>query len=362
MTKPGSRYIPLIAGAALAAAVPMVPTAPARAQHVELTATATVAAETAPPIPPNVEAPPVAVRGGYCYAGPHPVDTRVDASSGAWDGHRGRHVHAYPPIDLRLFALSDGCYHFVGDPTDFGYRGQVYNYYGAHPVHHTYGGGWCFMVGGHGHWWGPWSSSFVVMGPWFYWHGPYDPFFWSYWPYYSYYYRAYYPHYYGGGRFHRGRGRDHQVAPPIRNVPAPAAAEPWRGAPAAAAPMGGSTAPRTIGRGAAAGGAMGAGLAPDFGGNAPSRWRGGAVAPGVGVPRGDLPAQPANTFRAAPTAPTFHGGAGLPASRGGSFGSGLPAPSFRGAPAPSFRGAPAPSFRGAPGGSAGGGFRDNRRR
>ena len=132
---------------------------------------------------------------------------------GGWEAIQTPHTHDYAPFDLRLFAQREGCYHFIGDPRDFGYTGQVYNYYGAHPVHDTYGGGWCFMVGGHYHWWRPWSPYFTVVGPWFYWHGAYDPFFWSYWPYYSFYYRSYYPSYYAGGRYYRN---GYRVAPPNR--------------------------------------------------------------------------------------------------------------------------------------------------
>src|SRR5579872_7484211 len=172
------------------------------------------------PIPPYVEAQPVPYpTGGYCYAGPHPVDTRVEGGA-PFDDTEGTHIHNYPPIDLRLFTFKDGCYYFVGDPRDFGYGGQVYSYYGAHPVLDVYGGGWCFMMGGHYHAWQPWSPYFTVVGPWNYWYGPYDPFFWAYWPYYSYFYRSFYPRYYGGGRFYRGGG--YGVAPPIRRVPAPA--------------------------------------------------------------------------------------------------------------------------------------------
>ena len=98
-------------------------------------------------------------------------------------------MHNYAPFDLRLFSQRDGCYYFIGDPRDFGYTGQVYSYYGAHPVADVYGGGWCFMVGAalplvaalvallHR------RRSLVLLD------GPYDPFFWSYWPYYSFYYR-----------------------------------------------------------------------------------------------------------------------------------------------------------------------------
>jgi hypothetical protein len=173
-------------------------------------------------IPPNTEGAPYAANAGaYCYVGPHPVDTRV-APGAPWDPTSGQHTRGYAPIDMRLFAFRGGCYYFIGDPRDFGYAGQTYNYYGAHPVLDTYGGGWCFMMGGHTHAWAPWSPYFTVVGPWNYWYGPYDPFFWAYWPYYSVYYRSYYPHYYGGGRFYRG---GYRVAPPIRSIPTST----WRG-------------------------------------------------------------------------------------------------------------------------------------
>ena len=172
-----------------------------------------------PPIPPNVEGSAYAVPGGgYCYFGPHPVDTRV-AAGGPWDDTPGAHMHAYPPLDLRLFELRDGCYYFVGDPSDFGYAGPTFSYYGAHPILDIYGGGWCFMIGPHTHLWRPWSPNFALVGSWYYWEGAYDPFFWAYWPYYSFYYRSYYPHYYAGGHFHRG---GYAVAPPIHRVPPPA--------------------------------------------------------------------------------------------------------------------------------------------
>ncbi len=171
----------------------------------------------------NVEGAAVQVAGGgYCYGGPHP------APGGGWEAITTPHTHNYAPFDLRLFSQREGCYYFIGDPRDFGYTGQIYNYYGAHPVADAYGGGWCFMVGGHYHWWRPWSPYFTVVGPWYYWDGPYDPFFWSYWPYYSFYYRSYYPSYYAGGRYYRN---GYRVAPPITRVPPTG----WRGTPPAGA-------------------------------------------------------------------------------------------------------------------------------
>jgi hypothetical protein len=178
---------------------------------------AEVAGSVAVPIPPHAEGQAVPYLGSsYCYVGPHPIDTRV-AAGPSWHEASDQHTHTYAPVDLRLFAFKDGCYHFVSDPRDFGYAGPTYSYYGAHPVLPDYGGGWCFMMGGHGHFWRPWSHHFTVVGPWFYWQGPYDPYFWSYWPYYSFYYRSYYPRYYAGGRF--GRDRSFHVAPRITRVP-----------------------------------------------------------------------------------------------------------------------------------------------
>jgi len=182
----------------------------------------------APPIPPYVDGPPVAAQGGgYCFDGPHPVDSRVEPGV-TWDGTPGRHMHGYPPFDLRLFNFQNGCYYFIGDPTDFGYAGDTYSYYGAHPILGIYGGGWCFMIGAHRHFWRPWSPLFVTVGPWFYWEGPYDPFFWTYWPFYHYYYRHYYPGFYARGAFFRG----HAVAPRITSVPRPMArtGAAWHGA------------------------------------------------------------------------------------------------------------------------------------
>ena len=177
------------------------------------------------PIPPNVQGAAIPVQGGgYCFGGPHP------APGGGWEATPSPHVHNYAPFDLRLFSYHNGCYYFTGDPRDFGYTGQSYSYYGAHPIADEYGGGWCFMVGPHSHWWRPWSPYFTVVGPWNYWNGPYDPFFWAYWPFYSFYYRSYYPHYYAGGRYFRGGFR---AAPPIMHVPASAGAG-WRAAPAVA--------------------------------------------------------------------------------------------------------------------------------
>lgn len=306
-------------------------------------------------IPPNVEGTPQAVAdGGYCYVGPHPVDTRV-VPGAPWDPTTGQHIRPYPPIDTRLFAYRDGCYYFTGDPRDFGYGGQTYSYYGAHPVLATYGGGWCFMMGGHAHLWSPWSPYFTVVGPWYYWRGAYDPFFWSYWPYYSHYYRSYYPHYYGGGRFYRG---GFHAAPPIHRIPASVwrgttpghgppggrgygrdvAAPVTRGGPAAPMPRPGSTPPPAQPQ---------AGPAPTFG--RPSH---GFGTPPAAASMGDVGSRPLNLgVRPSPMPvqrPTFLPGASPSFSPGRPSFSPAPRPSFSPGPSPSFSPGPRPSFSPSP--------------
>ena len=130
------------APAAVAAPAPLA-AAPAAAAPQQPAAAVPAAAAEDHAIPSHLEAPAVqATGGGYCFGGPHP------APGGGWEAVQTPHTHNYAPFDLRLFSYRDGCYYFVGDPRDFGYTGQLYSYYGAHPVAHSYGGGWCFMVGG----------------------------------------------------------------------------------------------------------------------------------------------------------------------------------------------------------------------
>jgi len=317
------------------------------------------------PIPPNAEGPATQAQGGgYCYGGPHP------APGGGWEAITTPHMHDYAPFDTRLFSFHEGCYYFVGDPHDFGYTGESYSYYGAHPILDEYGGGWCFMIGAHTHWWRPWSPYFTVVGPWYYWNGPYDPFFWSYWPYYSFFYRSYYPSYYAGGRFYR----NWRAAPPISHVPAtgwrPGGANGWHGTPAArggygASSVGGAwrSSPGPAG-GYHAPGAAGGYHAPAPGGawhGAPAT--GGYHAPAPGGWHGSPVPSAASPLRAAPYGGGWHAPAGgfHPAPSGGGF----HAPSGGFHPAPSGGGFHAPSggFHGGGGGGfhSGGGFHGGRR-
>jgi hypothetical protein len=318
-----------------------------------------VAQQQENPIPPNVEGQAIQAQGGgYCFGGPHP------APGGGWEATTSPHMHDYAPFDMRLFSYHEGCYYFIGDPHDFGYTGESYSYYGAHPILDTYGGGWCFMIGAHTHWWRPWSSYFTVVGPWYYWNGPYDPFFWSYWPYYSFYYRSYYPSYYAGGRFFR----TWRAAPAITHVPATGwrggASGGWRGSPGVS--RGGAYGAAAVGgawRASPGGNAYHA--APGAGG----AWRG-APAPGGGYHAppmsgwhgSPVPSPSSSPLRAAPYGGGWHAPSGgfHPAPSGG----GWHAPSGGFHPAPSGGGWHAPSggFHGGGGGfHSGGGFHGGRR-
>lgn len=160
------------------------------------------------PVPPHAEGTPVAVaQGQYCFDGPHPTDGKTTPGP-AWDNAPGRHTHFYPPLDARLFVLRKDCYHFVGDPHDFGFDGATQPYYGAHPIP---GGGWCYMVGGHQHAFEPFSPQFVMVGPWNHWQGEFDATFWNHWPYFSTFFKDLYPRYYGAGTW----AKEHRKAPPL---------------------------------------------------------------------------------------------------------------------------------------------------
>jgi hypothetical protein len=70
----------------------------------------------------------------HAYWGPHPD------GQGGWCPLEGAHTHAYLPFDPYLFTQQGDEYYFIGDPSDFGYTGALYDYYGVHPIEVVYGG------------------------------------------------------------------------------------------------------------------------------------------------------------------------------------------------------------------------------
>jgi hypothetical protein len=155
--------------------------------------------------------------GAYWYYGAHPD------GEGGWDATEGAHQHDYPPFDPYLFTEENGYYYFIGDPVDFGYRGQdVYGFYGPHPIALAYGGGYCYYGGAHRHRFAPWGSRFANANGWYMYQGPVSPFFYQNRDRYTQYFRDVYPHHFraSGGpivRVHApGQRRPYQ--PPIQRM------------------------------------------------------------------------------------------------------------------------------------------------
>jgi hypothetical protein len=74
-----------------------------------------------PPIPPFVDGPAVRHRAAATASKGRIPSTAGSNPASPGTPPSGRHIHGYPPFDLRLFNFQNGCYYFIGDPTDFGY-------------------------------------------------------------------------------------------------------------------------------------------------------------------------------------------------------------------------------------------------
>jgi len=113
--------------------------------------------------------------GAFWYYGPHPDPY------GGWDPTEGAHAHDYGPTDEYLYTQENGYYYFIGDPSDFGYTGDdLYGYYGVHPIALPYGGGYCYYPGYHHHWWQPFGGFFAITNGWYWYNGPFSPWFFLY--------------------------------------------------------------------------------------------------------------------------------------------------------------------------------------
>jgi hypothetical protein len=124
----------------------------------------------------------------FWYYGAHPD------GQGGWCQLQGAHAHEYAPFDEYLYTQENGYYYFIGDPSDFGYAdNSLYDYYGPHPVATAYGGGYCFYGGFHHHFWPAWNAYFVLTNGWYFYQGPFSPWFFHYRPTYDRYFHDVYP-------------------------------------------------------------------------------------------------------------------------------------------------------------------------
>jgi hypothetical protein len=96
------------------------------------------------------------------YVGVHPLPSDVFCEI------EGPHLHVgIPEHATTLYRVHEGRYHFIGDPTSFGYDGDTFAYHGHHPivlvghVHETF----CALDGPHHHLYKPPASAkFVLRG------------------------------------------------------------------------------------------------------------------------------------------------------------------------------------------------------
>lgn len=104
------------------------------------------------------------------YYDSHPIP---DAFGGGFCYEEGAHYHVYAPVDLDFYSYHDGYYVFTGDPWFYGYSGDLYWYYDAHPVSLYWGVDVCYIVGPHRHWYTPHHnhSSWYRTGGYYYYRG-----------------------------------------------------------------------------------------------------------------------------------------------------------------------------------------------
>lgn len=293
----------------------------------------------APPAPAPVET------GAYTYGGIHPIP--YEYGSG-FCMIQGPHTHPYAPFDAYLFRQSNGVFHFVGDPADFGYAGPIYWFRGNHPIPYEYGGGYCFISWPHRHFYPPAGPYYRFSGGYYIYQGPWEPDYYQNRDYYWGYYHNYYRTYYYGNRYYSLR-----PAPIYRGtvVPAPAPGyrfgvrtyvPPPRGYAPAPAP-GGIYRPGVVVSPPAPGYRPVPAPAPVVPAPAPT------YRPAPYVPAPAVPA-PAPTYRPGvpPPAPIYGGGGAVPPPRAPGYGGGAaPPPPPRG-------GGYAPPPAPAPGGGGGG--------
>ena len=135
----------------------------------------------------------------YGFVGPHPEP--VD-SPNRFCYIEGPHFHEYPPFDQYLFRQLNGYFYFVGDPSDFGYTGQMWGYQGNHPIPVENGGGYCYINWPHRHAYpAPASMAFRYVGGYYNYYGPWDPIYYTNRSLWLGYYGGYYRNSYYGGRY-----------------------------------------------------------------------------------------------------------------------------------------------------------------
>lgn len=146
---------------------------------------------------PNVGYAPEQSSFGYFGAHPIPHD-----QGGGFCNAEGAHDHPYPVFDQHLFRFSNGYAYFVGDPADFGYQSPGYMYAGHHPLDDVHGGGFCYMGWSHRHLFAPIGVGFALQAGAYVYTGGWAPAYYAQRPLYTSYFDGYYRRWYTGGRYY----------------------------------------------------------------------------------------------------------------------------------------------------------------
>jgi hypothetical protein len=131
----------------------------------------------------------------YFFMGPHPVHPSFGQG---FCYTPGSHAHNYgiDPNVQYLYRVHNSHYVFVGNVYEFGYQQQAFPYYGHHPLPGELGGSFCYLDGSHYHYFVPpvsYANSFLVHNGYYYYNGMFPPVYYTYRPT---FYRTYYTYRY----------------------------------------------------------------------------------------------------------------------------------------------------------------------
>ncbi len=101
----------------------------------------------------------------------HPIP---EAFGGGFCEDEEVHPHEYAPVDLDYYQVVDGVYYYIGDaPEDVFEEEEIVWYEDHHPVPVFWGGGFCYIIGPHTHWWRPHAHvHYHVSGGHYHYRGP----------------------------------------------------------------------------------------------------------------------------------------------------------------------------------------------
>ena len=155
----------------------------------------------------------------YYYYGAHPVP---EEWGGGWCTDEGFHAEPFAPgpDEMEFYAVQDGYFIFIGDPTFYdGYAGEWYWYYGSHPADFYVYDHVCYIDGPHVHMYAPsilWLDYYYWDSYTYVWYGPWPS---SYVPHHVVYLNTHYPNHWAGHHRHQVMAKHYKAHPPMKKMP-----------------------------------------------------------------------------------------------------------------------------------------------